>query len=46
MCGDGEHEVGPGTVVYVPAHEEHHFTDVSEDLSIVVVFTPAERTRS
>lgn len=40
-----EHEVGPGTVVHVPAREPHHFTDVTEDLSIVVVFAPAERER-
>ncbi|QJY45192.1 cupin domain-containing protein [Pseudonocardia broussonetiae] len=38
-------EIGPGSVVYVPAAEEHQFVDVSEDLSIVVVFGPAERTR-
>lgn len=41
----GEVEVGPGSVIFVPAHEAHEFTDVSEDLSVVVVFAPAERSR-
>lgn len=41
----GEVEVGPGSVIYVPACEHHQFTEVSEDLSVVVVFAPAERTR-
>ena len=43
---DAEVEVGPGSVVYVPAQERHQFTEVSEDLSVVVVFAPAERSRS
>lgn len=34
--------VGPGTVLYVPAHEEHRFVEVTEDLAVVVVFAPAE----
>ncbi len=37
--------VGPGSVIYVPAYECHEFTEVSEDLSVLVVFTPAEGTR-
>lgn len=44
-CAGEEHEIRPGMVVYVPAREEHRFVDVSEDLSIVVVFAPAERSR-
>src|SRR5215472_3639466 len=38
--------VGPGSVLYVPADEVHRFTDVSEDLATVVIFAPAEETRS
>ncbi len=38
-------DVGPGSVVFVPAGEEHRFTDVTEDLSVLVVFGPAEYTR-
>lgn len=41
-----EAEVGPGSVVYVPAGERHEFVDVSDDLSVVVVFAPAERSRA
>jgi mannose-6-phosphate isomerase-like protein (cupin superfamily) len=38
--------VGPGSVIYVAAGEEHQFTDVSEDLAAVVLFAPAEGARS
>jgi mannose-6-phosphate isomerase-like protein (cupin superfamily) len=38
--------VGPGSVVYVAAGEEHRFTGVTEDLAAVVVFAPAEGARS
>ena len=38
----GEVEVGPGSVIFVPAGEQHQFADVSEDLSVLVVFAPAE----
>ena len=40
----GEVDVGPGSVIYVAANECHQFTEVTEDLSIVVVFAPAERS--
>jgi mannose-6-phosphate isomerase-like protein (cupin superfamily) len=42
---NSEIEVGPGTVVHIPAGESHHFLDVSEDLSVIVVFAPAEGSR-
>jgi mannose-6-phosphate isomerase-like protein (cupin superfamily) len=32
--------VGPGTVLSVPAGEDHHFHDVTEDLAVLVVFAP------
>jgi mannose-6-phosphate isomerase-like protein (cupin superfamily) len=35
-------EVGPGSTLYVAAHEVHRFVDVSEDLVAVVVFAPPE----
>jgi mannose-6-phosphate isomerase-like protein (cupin superfamily) len=41
----GTVDVGPGSVVFVPAGEEHRFEDISEDLSVLVVFGPAEYTR-
>jgi mannose-6-phosphate isomerase-like protein (cupin superfamily) len=45
VADSGESLVGPGSVIYMPAHESHEFTEVSEDLSILVVFAPAEGTR-
>jgi mannose-6-phosphate isomerase-like protein (cupin superfamily) len=37
--------VGPGSVIFVPAHENHRFTDIREDLATIVVFGPAEGSR-
>lgn len=39
-------KVGPGTVLFVPAREVHRFTDITEDLAVVVVFAPAEGARA
>jgi mannose-6-phosphate isomerase-like protein (cupin superfamily) len=39
-------EVGPGSVIYVPAGEEHRFAGITEDLTTIVVFAPAEYTNS
>ena len=33
--------VRPGSVIFVPAGEEHRFIDVTEDLALLVVFGPA-----
>lgn len=38
--------VSAGTVLYVPAGEEHRFTEVTEDLAVVVVFAPPEYSKS
>jgi mannose-6-phosphate isomerase-like protein (cupin superfamily) len=46
QAGGEETEVGPGEVVYVPAGEVHRFTGVREDLAALVVFAPAEESRS
>lgn len=35
-------DVGPGSVLFVAAGEEHRFVDVTEDLTVLVVFGPAE----
>jgi mannose-6-phosphate isomerase-like protein (cupin superfamily) len=44
---DGERaEVGPGSVIYVPAGEVHRFVDVTQDLALLVLFAPAEESRS
>jgi mannose-6-phosphate isomerase-like protein (cupin superfamily) len=42
----GTAPVGPGSVIYVPAGEEHRFTDVTEDLALIVVFAPPYGSRS
>ncbi|HTR69372.1 MAG TPA: cupin domain-containing protein [Mycobacteriales bacterium] len=34
-------EIGPGSVIFVAAGEEHRFVDVAEDLALLVVFGPA-----
>ncbi|MFI5285084.1 MAG: cupin domain-containing protein [Candidatus Dormibacteria bacterium] len=38
-------DVGPGSVIYVPAREPHHFVDIVEDLVALVLFAPAEGSR-
>jgi mannose-6-phosphate isomerase-like protein (cupin superfamily) len=40
----GTAEAVPGAVLFVPAGEEHRFVDVTEDLTVVVVFAPAEHS--
>lgn len=39
-------DIAPGSVIFVPADEEHRFVDVVEDLTLLVVFGPAYGTRS
>ncbi len=38
-------EVGPGSVIFVPAGEAHRFADITEDLAALVLFGPAEGRR-
>jgi mannose-6-phosphate isomerase-like protein (cupin superfamily) len=45
QAGGDSAPVGPGSVVYVAAGEEHRFTGVTEDLAAIVVFAPAEGSR-
>lgn len=43
---DGEDQsVGAGSLIYVPAGVPHYFHSVTEDLSILVMFAPAEGSR-
>jgi mannose-6-phosphate isomerase-like protein (cupin superfamily) len=46
VSGGESAQVGPGTVVYVPAFEEHRFTEITEDFAALVFFAPAEETRA
>ena len=36
--GDGEKEVGPGSILYVRATEEHSFFNITEDLTLLAFF--------
>jgi len=42
----GTTEVEPGSVIFVPAGEEHRFTAITEDLALLVVFGPAYGSRT
>jgi len=45
-AGQDRIAVEPGSVLYVAAGEVHKFSDVTEDLATVVLFAPAEGSRS
>jgi mannose-6-phosphate isomerase-like protein (cupin superfamily) len=36
----GRAPAGPGAVLFVPAGEEHRFVEVTEDLTLLVIFAP------
>lgn len=42
--GAEERAVGPGDVLFVPAHEPHHFHSITEELVLLVVFAPAHHS--
>jgi mannose-6-phosphate isomerase-like protein (cupin superfamily) len=44
--GPEEQEVGPGSVLFVPARIEHRFLQIRERLEALVFFGPAEGSRS
>jgi mannose-6-phosphate isomerase-like protein (cupin superfamily) len=47
MEADGEVEtfqVGPGTIIFVPARMRHSFYDITERLAVLVFFGPAEHS--
>jgi len=39
---DQDVQVKPGSIISVDHGEEHHFTDVTEDLKMLVVFAPPD----
>jgi len=45
VTDSGTAEVGPGSVIFVPAGENHRFTDVREDLALLVIFAPPYGSR-
>ncbi len=46
VTASGTVPVGPGSVIFVPAGETHTFTDITEDLALVVVFAPRYGSRA
>lgn len=44
--GAHDEAVGPGALLFVPAHRPHHFHAIEEDLSVLVMFAPAESRAS
>ena len=36
-------DVGPGSVVSVDRGRDHHFRDIIEDLTVLVIFAPPEQ---
>jgi mannose-6-phosphate isomerase-like protein (cupin superfamily) len=46
VTASGTAPVGPGSVIFVPAGETHRFTDITEDLALVVVFAPPYGSRA
>ena len=45
VADSGTAVVGPGDTIYVPAGEAHRFTDITEDLALLVLFAPPYDTR-
>jgi mannose-6-phosphate isomerase-like protein (cupin superfamily) len=41
QAGTDSRTVGPGTVIYVAAHQEHKFTAIVEELRVLVFFATA-----
>lgn len=41
-CAGRSRTVGPGSVIFVEAGADHRFAQIDEDLSLLVVFAPAE----
>jgi mannose-6-phosphate isomerase-like protein (cupin superfamily) len=44
--GEEVRDVGPGSVIYVARTVPHGFHDIAEELTILVVFAPAEGSRT
>jgi mannose-6-phosphate isomerase-like protein (cupin superfamily) len=46
VTDSGTAAVAPGSVIYVPAGETHRFTDVTENLALIVIFAPPYNSRA
>jgi mannose-6-phosphate isomerase-like protein (cupin superfamily) len=45
VTDSGTAKVQAGSVIFVPAGEQHRFTDVREDLALLVIFAPPYGSR-
>jgi mannose-6-phosphate isomerase-like protein (cupin superfamily) len=46
LVGDEEQPLSAGSVVYVAANVVHRFFDITDDLTIIVFFAPAEYSKA
>ena len=46
LIGEDIHGVDKGSVIFVPAHIEHRFQNIVEDLTLLVFFAPAEYSQT
>jgi len=46
VTGSGTAQARAGSVIFVPAGERHQFTDIREDLALLVVFAPPYGSRA
>lgn len=42
QAGERVQDVGPGMILFVERFAEHHFLDITEDLTALVLFAPPE----
>lgn len=45
VVGEDHFSVTAGSIIYVKAHVPHHFYDITEDMTILVFFSPAEDSK-
>lgn len=45
VTDSGSARVGPGSVVFVPANEAHQYTNLTEDLTLIVIVAPPYKSR-
>ncbi len=45
VTDSGSAEAGPGSVLFVPAREKHQWTDIREDLTLIVIVAPPYKSR-
>jgi mannose-6-phosphate isomerase-like protein (cupin superfamily) len=45
-AGTSDQAVEPGTILFVPAGEEHRFHSIGEDLLLLVLFAPPEGSQT